>query len=132
MKFFVMPLLGAPAVNPAFHFLQGNAAALPIAILTMGFLAAFGEEVVMRGFLFERGRRLLGSGTGAKMLIVLVTSIVFGAGHYSLQGLAGAQNATIMGVMFGVLYVSTGRLWLPVVTHSAFNLAGLTLIYFAV
>jgi membrane protease YdiL (CAAX protease family) len=98
----------------------------------MGFLAAFGEEVVMRGFLFERGRRLLGSGTGAKMLIVLVTSIVFGAGHYSLQGLAGAQNATIMGVMFGVLYVSTGRLWLPVVTHSAFNLAGLTLIYFAV
>jgi hypothetical protein len=132
MKFLVMPLLGAPAVNPAFHHLEGNSAALPLAIFMMGFVAAFGEEVVMRGFLFERLTRLLGRGKAAMTTIVLVTAILFGLGHYSLQGPAGAQHAAIMGLVFGSLYALTNRLWLPVVTHAAFNLAGLAIIYLGV
>lgn len=132
MKFLVMPLLGAPSVNTAFQHLQGDSAALPFAIFVMGFVAAFGEEVVMRGFLFERLTRLLGRGSVAMVTIVLVTSIVFGIAHYSLQGLAGAQNATIMGIVFGTLYVITGRIWLSVVTHSAFNLSGLAIIYLGI
>lgn len=131
MKFAVMPLLGAPPVNPAFHHLAGNTAALPSAILMMGFLAAAGEELVMRGFMFERLTRLLGRSRASLTVIVLVTSIVFGVAHYPLQGLAGAQNATLMGLVFGTLYVATGRLWLPMVVHGAFNLAGLMMIYFS-
>jgi hypothetical protein len=129
MKFAVLPLLGAPPVNQAFEYLAGNTAALPLAILVMGFVAAFGEEVVMRGFLFERLIRLLGRSKASMFFIVLVTSLVFGIGHYPLQGLAGAQNATLMGLVFGTLYVLTGRVWLPVAVHSAFNIAGLTMIY---
>lgn len=131
MKYWVMPLLGAPTVNPAFQHLAGNTAALPSAILMMGFVAAFGEELVMRGFMFERLTRLLGRGRSSLTLIVLATSIVFGLGHYPLQGLAGAQNATLMGLVFGTLYALTGRLWLPVIVHAAFNLAGLAMIYFS-
>lgn len=132
MKSLVMPLLGAPPVNPAFHHLEGNTAALPAAIFMMGFVAAFGEEVVTRGFLFERLTRLVGRSAGAMTIIVVLTSIVFGIGHYPMQGLAGAQNATIMGMVFGTLYVVTGRLWLSVATHAAFNLAGLAIIYFGI
>ena len=131
MKFLVMPALGAPP-NPAFHHLEGNTAALPLAILVMGFLAAFSEEVVMRGFLFERLTRLFGRGAAAMTAIVLVTSAIFGAGHYPLQGLAGAQHAGIMGLIFGALYVATGRVWLPIITHGAFNLTGLAIIYLGV
>jgi membrane protease YdiL (CAAX protease family) len=130
-KLVVMPLLGAPP-NPAFRHLEGNTAALPLAILTMGFLAAFGEEVVMRGYFFERLKKVLGCGAAATALIVLVTSVVFGIGHYPLQGLAGVQHAAIMGLVFGTLYVITGRLWLPMMTHAAYNLAGMAIIYVGV
>src|SRR3981189_1587294 len=35
MKAIVMPPLGAPAINPAYHFLAGNTAALPWALYAM-------------------------------------------------------------------------------------------------
>jgi hypothetical protein len=132
MKFLVMPLLGTPPANPAFHHLEGNTAALPLAIFMMGFVAAFGEEVVMRGFLFERLTRRWGRGASAMVTIVLVTSLLFGIAHYALQGLAGALHATVMGLVFGALYVMTGRVWLPIVTHASSNLAGLAIIYFGI
>ena len=132
MKFLVMPLLGAPSVNPAFHHLEGNTSALPLAIFLMGVLAPLGEEVVMRGFLFERARRLFGSGTVNAAMIVLGTSVIFGVGHYPMQGVAGAQNAALMGVAYGTLYLVTGRLWLSIMAHAAFNLSGLAIIYLGV
>jgi membrane protease YdiL (CAAX protease family) len=53
MKAFVMPLLGADAINPAYHFLAGNTAMLPTAVWAM-INAGFAEETVFRGYLFER------------------------------------------------------------------------------
>lgn len=44
--------------------------------------AGFGEETVNRGYLFERGRRLLGEGPAATATIVAVTSLLFGLAHY--------------------------------------------------
>src|SRR6478736_1373109 len=54
MKSVVMPLLGAPPINPAYHYLAGNPAVLPLMLFHVFVGAAFGEEVVFRGFLFER------------------------------------------------------------------------------
>src|SRR5207237_7876800 len=45
LKSIAMPLLGAPAMNQTYHYLVGNAAALPWLIATMLISAAFGEEV---------------------------------------------------------------------------------------
>ena len=44
MKAVVMPLLGAPAINPAYHYLTGNLAALPGIVFTMIVGAGFAEE----------------------------------------------------------------------------------------
>lgn len=132
VKLLILPLLNAPPVNPAFGHLEGNDADLPLAILSMGFLAAFGEEVVMRGFLFERVTRLFGRSVLALAGTLLSTSVIFGIGHYPLQGVVGAQHAAIMGLIFGLLYLWSGRLWLPIITHGAFNLAGVAIIYFGV
>src|SRR5450755_4846905 len=82
MKVIVMPLLGAPAINPAYHYLTGNRAALPGVVFTMIVGAAFAEETVYRGFLFERLGKLFGTGAGAKVSIVLLTSALFALGHY--------------------------------------------------
>ena len=129
MKAIVMPLLGADPINHAFHYLAGNRAALPGAIFTMIVIAGFGEETLFRGFLFERLGKLLGSSAWARGFIVLITSGLFGLAHYPNQGLAGAEQATITGLVFGTVYAVTGAIWLPMIAHAAFDLAALAIIY---
>ena len=128
MKAIVMPLLGADPINQTYHYLAGNRAMLPAAVWAM-FAAGFGEETVFRGYLFERFGKLLGSGAGAKIAIVLVTATWFGLGHYSDQGLAGAEQATVVGLVLGSIYAVTRRLFLPMVAHTAFDLTALAMIY---
>jgi membrane protease YdiL (CAAX protease family) len=129
MKSIVMPLLGAPAENPAYQFLRGNTAALPPAMLAVTLGAGFGEELVFRGFLFERLRQPFGDRTRARVLIVLFTSLLFGVAHLPEQGLAGAEQATISGLVMGTIYIRTRNLWLPIVLHAAFDVIAVFIIY---
>jgi uncharacterized protein len=129
MKAIVMPLLGADPVNQAFRYLTGNAAALPGILYAVLVGAAFGEETIFRGWMFERFGRLFGPGAWAKTLIVVLTSAWFGLEHYSLQGVAGVQQATIFGLVFGAIFAFTGRLWMLMVAHAAFNLTAVAMIY---
>ncbi len=129
MKAVVMPLLGAPPVNPAYHWLAGNRAALPSMMFAVIVGAGFGEETVFRGFFFERLGRLLGTGRGAKVAIVLITSVWFGALHYPGQGLAGAEQALISGLVFGAVFAATRRLWPLIFAHAAFDVTAIWIIY---
>jgi membrane protease YdiL (CAAX protease family) len=131
MKMIVMPLLGAPPTNQAYAFLIGNDALLPIAIWAM-FVVGFSEETVFRGFLFERLQKLFGSGTWVTIGIVLFTSLLFGAGHYVGQGVAGVQQATLFGLVFGAIFARTGSLWTLMCAHTAFDLTALGMIYWNV
>jgi membrane protease YdiL (CAAX protease family) len=131
MKTVVMPLLGAPPINQAYHYLAGNRAALPGAIFTMIVIAGFGEETVFRGYMFERLGKLFGSGVWAKTLIVLLTSGLFGVAHYREQGLAGAEQGAIMGLVYGTIFALTGSIWMPMVVHAAFDLAAVAIIYWS-
>lgn len=129
MKALVMPALGAPPVNQAFSYLVGNSAALPAAIFLMVVSAGFGEEVVYRGFFFERLGKLLGSSAALKGVIVVITSLVFGLGHLANQGVPGFTQAVIVGLVFGSVYAWSGRLWLLIFAHAAFDLTALAIIY---
>jgi membrane protease YdiL (CAAX protease family) len=132
MKAIVMPLLGAPPINQAFHHLAGNTAALPAILFAVIIGAGFGEETVFRGWMFERFGKLFGSGAGAKAFIVLITSAWFGLEHYTLQGLAGVQQATIVGLVFGTIFAITGRIWLLIIAHAAFDLMAVAIIYWEI
>jgi hypothetical protein len=128
MKAVVMPLLGADPINRAYHFLAGNAGLLPSAVWAM-LVAGYAEETLFRGYAFERLGRLLGRGAVARTAIVLVTSLWFGSVHYPSQGLAGAKQATITGLVWGTVFAVTGRLPLLMIAHAAFDLTALALIY---
>lgn len=128
MKMVVMPLLGADPVNHAYHFLAGNRALLPAAIYAM-LNAGFSEETLFRGFIFERLGKLLGKGPAARVAILAVTSLWFGVSHYSIQGLAGAEQATITGLVFGIIIMITGRIWTIMIAHAVFDLTALAMIY---
>jgi uncharacterized protein len=129
MKAIVMPLFGAPAINPAYHYLVGNRAALPGIVLTMIVGAGFAEETLFRGYLFERLGKLFGTGAGAKVSIVLLTSALFALGHYSNLGLPGVEQAMITGLVFGTIFAITGRIWMVMCMHAAFDLAAVAIIY---
>ena len=132
MKSIVMPLLGADPINQAYHYLAGNRAALPGAIFLMIVVAGFGEETLFRGYMFERLGKLFGFGGWAKTSIVLLTAVLFGVLHYSVQGLAGAEQATIVGLLFGTIFAVTGRIWMLMVAHASFDLTALAIIYWDV
>ena len=129
MKALVMPLLGAPAVNARYHYLAGNAAALPGALYAMIIGAGFGEETVFRGYMFERLGKLLGNTRRAKLAIVLITTTLFAAAHYPDQGIPGVEQAVFTGLAFGGIYAATGGLFMLMVAHAAFDLVALALIY---
>ena len=129
MKAIVMPLLGADPINHPYHYLAGNTAALPYAIWMMIVSAGFGEEMVFRGFLFERLGKLLGSSKWAKAIIVVLTSALFGIAHYASQGLPGVQQAAVVGLVFGTIFAITRQIWLLMIAHAAFDLTALALIY---
>ncbi len=70
------------------------------------------EESCFRGFLLTQGKRLIPWPT----VLVLVTSVAFGAGHL-YQGVAGGVLIMLYGVMFCVLRLWRGSLWRGVWAH---------------
>jgi uncharacterized protein len=132
MKTIVMPLLGAPAINPTYHYLAGNTAALPGTIFVMIVVAGFGEETLFRGYLFERLGKLFGSSAIATTAIVILTSIVFGAEHLYDQRLAGAEQAMIVGLVYGTIFAKTRQIWMLMIAHAAFDIAAVAIIYWNV
>lgn len=129
MKTIVMPVLGADPINRTYHYLARNRAALPGILFAAIIGAGFGEETVFRGYLFERLRKLLGSGVWARSFIVLLTATLFGLAHYPDQGLAGAEQGTITGLVFGTIFAVTGQLWMLMCAHAAFDVTAVAIIY---
>lgn len=87
--------------------------------LALGAAAGIGEEMLFRGVLqFELGSRL-----GSEILAVGLTSIVFGALHAVTPLYAGL--AALASVYFGWLYLVTGNLVVPIVTHAFYDWAAL-------
>jgi membrane protease YdiL (CAAX protease family) len=60
---------------------------------------------------------------------VLLTAALFGAIHIPEQGLAGAEQAAIGGLVFGTIFALTRRLWLLIFAHAAFNVVAVYIIY---
>ena len=129
LKAVVMPLLGADPINHTYHFLAGNREALLAGVWSMIVTGGWGEETLFRGFLFERLGKLFGPNAGAKALIVSVTTLGFALLHYSDQGIPGAEQAIITGLVFGTTFAVTGRLFMPMCAHAAFDLTAVAMIY---
>jgi len=128
-KAIVMPLLGAPAVNQTYHYLAGNPGALPGIIALVLVSGAFGEEVVYRGFLFDRARASWGSSTVTLVNALMISTVLFAASHYADQGWPGVALATVTGLTFGCLYAWRNELWTPMAAHAGFDLAAVMMIY---
>jgi membrane protease YdiL (CAAX protease family) len=129
IKIVVLPPLGAPPINAAYHFLAGNSRALPGLILTVVVAAGVGEEIVWRGFLVERLRAALGDAPRGRIAIVGISSVLFGLAHLHDQGWPGALQATMTGAVFGTIFIRRRCIWPVMVAHAAFDLTAILMIY---
>jgi len=131
MKAIVMPILGAPEINAPYHYLAGNRAMLPVAILGM-ITAGFAEETVFRGFLFERFFKVFGTEAGAKSSVVVLSAALFAAGHYVNLGVFGVEQAMFTGIVFGTMFAFSGQIWTVIWAHAGYDLASLAIIYWKI
>ena len=79
--------------------------------------------------MYERLGKLFGPGARAKTLIVLLTAGLFGVAHYFEQGFPGVQQGMIVGLAFGATFAVTGRIFMLMIAHAAFDLTALAIIY---
>jgi membrane protease YdiL (CAAX protease family) len=109
--------------------LVGNARFLLLSLLVSWTLAAFGEELVYRGYLMNRIAGLFGAGRAGWALALALTSVLFGVVHL-YQGASGIIATGLSGLVFGAVYLASGRnLWAPIITHGVYDTVGFTLIY---
>ena len=134
LEFFVtMPalqrVLGYWPDLTSFDDIVGNAVLLAVYLVLNWILAAFGEETVWRGYALPRAAEFLGSGTRAWVLALVLVNVAFGLAHL-YQGPSGVIQATVGGVLLGVLYLLTGRnLVAPIVAHGLGNSIDFTVMY---
>jgi uncharacterized protein len=72
------------------------------------------EEIVYRGFLIPY---FMVHANLPVTLAIIASSLVFGMAHI-YQGLRGAIGAALLGMVFAVLFVMTGNLWVPITLHA--------------
>ena len=82
-------------------------------------VAAMLEEVVFRGYPFQR----LAEAVGA-IPAILILAALFGAGHLNnpSANLFGILNTMLIGVLFCIAYLRTRSLWLSWAIHFSWNL----------
>jgi hypothetical protein len=93
-------------------------------------LAAFGEEMVFRGYLIPRLTGLLGDTTFGRAIAVVTSSALFGIAH-RYQGWTGVIETATVGALLGLLYLyARQNLWMVIICHAIVDTAALTAIYF--
>ena len=119
--FISQPLLmrwtGKPPDLELFRALHGNTIWTLIALAGTWTLAAFGEEMVYRGYLINRVVDLMRPTRAAWSVSLIVVSCAFGASHID-QGITGQLENMIDGLFLGAIYLACRRgLSVAIVTH---------------
>jgi uncharacterized protein len=92
--------------------------------------AAFGEELLFRGFLQTRLTAVFGGRTPGIAAAIIVQAALFGLGHLGL-GIRGAVTAAVIAVVYGTIYALNGRnLWPLFIAHGITDSISLVALYF--
>ena len=83
------------------------------------FFVCMAEEALFRGYLQQRLSQWLGAWPA-----LIVAALVFGAAHLA-GGMLMVIFATLAGVIYGLAWMWSGRLWVPILFHFGLNLTHL-------
>ncbi len=122
-------LLGKPPDLSSFTAVRGNLKFALAMIALIWVLAAFGEELVYRGYLMNRVADL-GHGTRTAWIVSLfLISALFGFSHYQ-QGITGMIEEGSDGLVLGLMYLGYRRnLAIPIVAHGVCDTIDIALLF---
>lgn len=134
----VLPVILEPVGNalrlPPQHLerlgnLQTDTLRFLVLLLPLGWgTAAFGEELLYRGFFNTRLIRLFGRGRSAVVFAAFGQAVLFGLVH-SYLGPLGVLNAFAIGLVAAAVYALNGRnLWPLIIAHGLVDTFGLTML----
>jgi membrane protease YdiL (CAAX protease family) len=113
-----------------FRPLIGNLKVTLLFIALAWILAALGEEMVYRGYLMNRVADLFNRTRRAWLISLIVVHVGFALAH-AYQGLTGAIDEGLMGLLLGLIYLRTGRnLAVPIVAHGVADTIDFVLMFF--
>lgn len=100
-----------------FRDLNGNLKMTLIFIALAWTLAAFGEELVYRGYLMNRVADIFNRTRPAWIISLIIVHLGFGLAH-AYQGITGIIDEGLSGLLLGLIYLRTGgNLSVPIIAH---------------
>lgn len=127
----VIRLTGNPVDRSQFEVLRGNIPALITGLLVVWTLAAFGEELIFRGYLMNTLARAFRQEKTGWIAACIVNSVIFGIGH-TYQGISGVILLAIVGLLYALFYLESGRnLWVPILMHGLYDTSAFLVIFFS-
>lgn len=119
--------LGITPDLSAFQAVRTDLRAVALLLLVAWTTAAFGEEMIFRGFLLDRLRTGFGGGRGAVAAAVVLQAALFGLSH-AYQGVGGMLLTGAVGLTLGVAVGShPERLWAAILAHGLFDTVSIVL-----
>ena len=113
----------------ALNGMRGNWKLLLLGLALTWTLAAFGEEMVYRGYMMNRVAGLFRNPKVAWTISLIVVNFVFGLAHIG-QGITGQVENMIDGALLGVIFLATGcNLWAAIIAHGLTDTIDIVLLY---
>lgn len=113
-----------------FRSMIGNVPQLLFWLAVTWSIAAFGEEMVYRGYILNRAADALGHSWFAWVFAAVLSCATFGLTHH-YQGVAGVIDVAVFALIPVIAYLLSGRnLWIPIVAHGIGDTIGFVLIFF--
>lgn len=126
----VTHLTGQPMDFSAFETYTGNLPATMILLVFIWVSAAFGEEIVFRGYLMRQFTKFFGSSKISLVVNILIFGFVFGWIH-AYQGISGQILTGILGMLYAIIFhIRKDDLWFNIAAHGFFDTTALVFIYY--
>ena len=131
--YFITPLLsrltGHPPDVSMLRSMAGNVRQLLFWLGVTWTIAAFGEEMVYRGYILNRAAGLFGGKPSRWVFAAIISSALFALGH-RYQGVAGTIDIFFFALIPVLAYLVSGRnLWITIVMHGVADSIGFVLIF---
>lgn len=127
----IIKLTGQQVDTSRFDPLRGNLFALISGLVIVWTFAAFGEEMIFRGYLMNRLAALFERKKMGWIVGLIISSVIFGLGH-SYQGISGIMLTGIVGVVYALAYLAARyNLWVPILIHGIYDTSAFVFIFFS-
>lgn len=123
-------LTGVPIDYSSMSQVRGDFPTAILWLVIVWITAAFGEEIIFRGFFMRQFVKFFGDGKLSIVINILLFSSFFGYMHVQ-QGITGQIVAGSTGALLALIfYLRKYDLWFNIMVHGFFNTLGILSFYF--